>query len=87
MTRKWFQIHLSTAIVLMFVGAAIVALNFGMAARSGGKVHFGFPFHCFIDQFPYVNSWGSLILNVVVWCAIGGFVTYITHFSFEARKP
>jgi len=29
MTRKWFQIHLSTAIVLMFVAGGLIKMNIG----------------------------------------------------------
>jgi len=83
--RRWFQIHLSTCVVLMFVAGGIVGLNvkppFYIADISGntrGWAVYGFPWGIYYKAFPY-NPEGSYIItdNLVsdVVLALGMLVT------------
>ena len=50
--RPWFQYHLSTAIVLMFVAAALLWLNIGLHEHG----LYGWPFHVYSYDFTYFDA-------------------------------
>lgn len=57
--RSWFQIHLSTAVVLMVVSGAIIGLNATwhnavlMDPQDGPQYAHGWPVQCFIQNGRY----------------------------------
>jgi hypothetical protein len=59
MTRKWFQIHLSTAIVLMVLAGGMVWLNVSWQqsvlfdSHGGHQYAYGWPVHCFVVKHQY----------------------------------
>ena len=47
--RRWFQIHLSTAILLMLAASALMWLNLGLGP-------YGWPVHAYSYDYTYRNG-------------------------------
>ena len=50
MKRRWFQIHLSTAIVLMFVAGGLVWLNVRQHTVNFSVIEYGWPMAAYGDS-------------------------------------
>jgi len=99
--RRWFRIHLSTAIVLMFVAGAVLWAN--TIPQDGGyyqlfyppemfvKRAFGFPLKFLIVSDVHSGMWnyGALTANIVAALTILSAVTFVCEWRIrrEARKP
>ena len=53
--RRWFQLHLSTVIVLTLTAGLLVILNLQPHIPGAVGPSFGFPFHCasYANGYPY----------------------------------
>jgi hypothetical protein len=81
--RRWFQIHLSTAIVMMFVAGVILFLNLtrhdGKFVSSGDH-YWGWPYYVYVrvrrflvmqsPDFETSVRLDALILNLIIWAGI-----------------
>jgi len=101
--RRWFQVHLSTAIVLMFVAGILIWLNIyandsEISGTEQGYVVFsshGWPMKCLVvGQYPeiwfYRWSWKYVVLNSIFALAILCLTALILKLRIrrrEARRP
>jgi hypothetical protein len=99
MSRKWFQIHLSTAIVLMITIGALLGANLAVihgtnsdgAGQEWPIYWWGFPFPAYEEYYPDVSErWTVAFLNMPFNIAL---VTGIVFFCErrirrrEIKKP
>jgi len=102
MTRKWFQIHLSTAVVLMFVAGLLLWANIDSyveyvpQGNAFASIEFGFPWKCFRHN-TYNVTWeftlwhplevcGNVLVNIGILIAGVIFPEYLIR-RHETRKP
>src|SRR6266404_1141238 len=92
--RPWFQIHLSTAIVLMFVAGGILWLNVTPDWAHMSSVY-GWPKGFYEERFgnPIAGTrffLGTLILNIIAGIIILGYIAFLCEAFLrrrEARAP
>jgi hypothetical protein len=95
MKRRWFQIHLSTAVVLMFVAGAMIWVNLAWteAAIAGLDHHrlIGFPFSFYGQQGQRKEILiVELFLNLAFWSGLLTYIAFVCERRIrrrEARKP
>lgn len=94
--RRWFQIHLSTAAVLMFLAGGLIWLNLTNLGRGDGtlslKIKYGYPEpvywgHNTTDAHFY---WEAIAINLLFGLLVLFCVARICEFLIrrrESRKP
>ena len=92
--RAWFQLHLSTCVVLMFVAGLLVFLNINLAKGGVYSLNceplIGFPFPFLLNHGkwgePFMD-WGSLILDVFFMLGWLGYVASVCERLIARKRP
>ena len=89
-SRRWFQFHLSTAVITSLMFGLFVLLTIH-SKWSSGSTHLGFPItEAFTDQYPWIDDWYAAAFNLVCFLmALKSAVLLFDHIirRREGRRP